>query len=247
MERTRFLECLAADEARLREVAGRDLDAPVPSCPEWTVTDLVRHVAEVYLHKVACIRTGARPDPWSPDLSGDPLALLDRAYAALVEELDRDPSSFAYTWYGPDQTVGFWVRRMAQETAIHRVDGELAAGEPVAPIPADLAVDGIDEALHLMLAYDTAKYPAEFGPALAESDGRTVLVTAGEESWSVRPTPDGVQISSAVTGEPAARVDGDPHGVLLWLWARADANAVKVDGDPSLIDRLRDLLKGATQ
>jgi uncharacterized protein (TIGR03083 family) len=238
---------VAADEARLREMAGRGLDAPVPSCPGWTVADLIRHVAEVYLHKVACIRTGARPDPWQPDLSGDPLALLDRSYAALVEELDRDPSSFAYTWYEPDQTVGFWVRRMAQETVIHRVDGELAAGEPVTPIPADLAIDGIDEVLHLFLAYDTVKYPAEFGPALAGSDGRTVLVTAGEESWSVRPTPDGVQISAAGADESAARVEGDPQGVLLWLWRRADANAVKIDGDPGLIDRLLELLKGATQ
>ena len=42
---------------------------------------------------------------------------------------------------------------MAQETVIHRVDAELAAGEPIAPIPDDLAVDGIDEVLERFLAY----------------------------------------------------------------------------------------------
>jgi hypothetical protein len=36
---------------------------------------------------------------------------------------------------------------MAQETVIHRVDAELAAGAPVAVIPGDLAADGIDELL----------------------------------------------------------------------------------------------------
>jgi hypothetical protein len=31
----------------------------------------------------------------------------------------RDPAG---SWYTPDQTVGFWIRRMAQETVIHRID-----------------------------------------------------------------------------------------------------------------------------
>jgi uncharacterized protein (TIGR03083 family) len=248
MEKVRFLECLAADEARLRDVAGRGLDAAVPSCPGWTVTDLVRHVAEVYLHKAECIRTGVKPSTWPPDLSGEePLPLLDRAYAELVEQLASDPSSPAYTWYGPDQTVGFWVRRMAQETVIHRVDAELAAGEPVASIPADLAVDGIDEVLDLFLAYDTQEYSAEFGPALAESDGRTMAVHSGDARWSVRPTPAGVLVSRDVADEPGAFVDGDPQGVLLWLWGRVGDDAVKINGDEGLIDRVRELLKDATQ
>ena len=39
---------LRADAARLREVAVMGLDAPVPSCPGWTVSDVVAHTAEVY-------------------------------------------------------------------------------------------------------------------------------------------------------------------------------------------------------
>ena len=54
----------------------------------------------------------------------------------------REPGAPAPTWFGPDQTVGFWIRRMAQETVIHRIDAELAAGLPVTPVPGDLAADG---------------------------------------------------------------------------------------------------------
>jgi uncharacterized protein (TIGR03083 family) len=126
MESKRLLECLDADFARLREVAhGADLSAVVPSCPDWTVRDLVQHIGAVYLHKVECMRLGTAPDPWPPAGLADeePLALLDRAYAALTSEFtSRSPESPAFTWYGPDQTVGFWIRRMAQETVIHRVD-----------------------------------------------------------------------------------------------------------------------------
>jgi hypothetical protein len=96
-----YRECLAADQARLREVAAGDLTAQVPSCPEWTVGDLVRHLGTVYLHKVECMRLGAAPSPWPPPelATEEPLALLDRAYRALIAEFDsRDDGSAAFTW-----------------------------------------------------------------------------------------------------------------------------------------------------
>ncbi len=64
MEYKRLLECLDADATRLREVAATaDLTATVPSCPDWTMADLLRHVGAVYLHKVECMRLGAHPSP----------------------------------------------------------------------------------------------------------------------------------------------------------------------------------------
>src|SRR4051812_24688976 len=119
MENTRYLECLAADHARLREVAATDLTAKVPSCPDWTVADLTRHVGQVYLHKIGAMREGVEPEDWPPQGTEqeDPIALLDRAYAELIGEFAaRKPGDPAGSWYEPDQTVGFWIRRMAQET-----------------------------------------------------------------------------------------------------------------------------------
>src|SRR5690349_9400878 len=161
MESERLLSCLATDYARLRSVAAHDLNAAVPSCPGWTVTDLVRHVGMVYLHKVECMRQQALPDPWPPDLSGEEsIALLDRGYAALRAEFaERAPADPAATWFSDDQTVGFWIRRMAQETVIHRVDAELALGQPVAPIPDDLGLDGIDEILQIFVSWASREWP----------------------------------------------------------------------------------------
>ena len=64
MERSRLLECLADDYRGCGSRRG-DLTAAVPSCPGWTVADLVRHVAEVYLHKVG-MRLRLRPIPGRP-------------------------------------------------------------------------------------------------------------------------------------------------------------------------------------
>ena len=88
------------------------------------MADLLRHVGEVYLDKVECMRLGRDPESWPPPGLQDepPLQLLDRSYADLTGEFAaRRPQDHAFTWYGPDQSVAFWIRRMAQETVIHRV------------------------------------------------------------------------------------------------------------------------------
>lgn len=249
MEVARYRECLAADAARLREVAARDLARPVPSCPEWDVAALVQHTARVYLHKVLSMRTGGEPEEWPPPgLEGEePLALFDRTYAELVAEFDaRDAGDATRTWYDPDQTVGFWIRRMAQETLIHRVDAELALGEPIAPIPDDLAVDGIDEVLVRFLAYGFTKWAGELQDQLSVTDGRGVLVRANGAAWTVRATSAGITAESG-GGEVGATVSADPQSVLLWLWRRVDDRAVEAEGDRSLVDELRAFLHDATQ
>jgi uncharacterized protein (TIGR03083 family) len=251
MDPTRFLECLAADESRLREIGGRDLTAAVPSCPGWTVSDLVEHVALVYLHKVESMRQGGVSESeWPPDTSGEePLPLLDKAYDTLLAEFAaRDAKDGpAGTWYEHDQTVGFWIRRMAHETVIHRVDAELAAGEPIAPISDDLALDGIDEVLALFLAYGSRQWHEYFAERLPTT-AETVLVTAGDRSFSVRMDGSGVSVDTAPpTAAAQATVAGTPQQVLLWLWRRAGDDTVRRSGDEVVIRRLRQLLETATQ
>lgn len=245
MEKSRYLTCLESDYRRLREVASAAPTAPVPSCPDWTMADLVTHVAQVYKEKTDTMVTG-QEQSWPPELPDtDPLGALDATYTALVKELtDRPAGESTPTWYKPDQTVGFWVRRMAQETVIHRVDGELAAGVPIAPIADDLAQDGVDEVLVRFLSYYTYEYPKEFGELPANCDGRAIRVDTGDASLWVRLTPQGVAITNART-EHAARISGSPSEVLLWVWRRADS--IKVDGDTELVDTLRELLGRATQ
>ncbi|PZG17300.1 maleylpyruvate isomerase family mycothiol-dependent enzyme [Nonomuraea aridisoli] len=249
MDFSRYLELLDRDAARLREAAVRDVGAAVPSCPGWTAADLLLHVGEVYLHKVEAMRRGAWPDPWplAPE-PADPAGYFDRALSELRAELtSRKPADPALTWYDADQTVGFWARRMALETVVHRVDAELAAGEPLAPIPGDLALDGIDEILVAFLAYAAARWPEEFGDGLAAAEGSTVSIHAGDHSWLVRPSAKGVEVTAGATTEADASVSGSPHDVLLWLWGRQGGATPSFSGAAEPVERLRALLKDATQ
>ena len=251
MQTSRFLELLEADFRRLRELAEGDLDAKVPTCPDWTLTDLVEHVSMVYLHKVETMRHNAFPSVWPPQdlVAQKPAELLSRAYAALSAEFaDRDASASAPTWYEPDQTVGFWIRRMAHESVVHRVDAELAAGAEPSVIPDDLAADGVDEVLKAFLEYGSEVSYEEFAEALSSSTGQTVLVTVGDRVWSVTLRPEGVAVAGAEPGSKAdARITGDPAAVLLWVWRRADDRVVTIEGDATLGAKFHELMRIATQ
>lgn len=243
MDRARYLDLLETDGRRLLEAArAADLAAPVPSCAGWTVRDAVEHTAEVYEHKMACIAAGGQKvQSWPPDWPADrdPLQWFEDAHTRLLEVLrTTDPAAPSHTWWPDDQTAGFWVRRMAQETAVHRVDVEGAVGQPT-PVDDDLAVDGIDEVLELMLAGDWSIDPQP------GSTGSVVVTTPGR-SWLVTMTPEAVSLDDPAGGGDA-RVDGAPSDLLLWLWGRAPDTAVAATGDAQAVRRLRARLALATQ
>jgi uncharacterized protein (TIGR03083 family) len=251
MEPGRFLELLERDGSRLAATARHgELDAPVPTCPGWTVADCVAHTADAYQHKIACMRLQRRPDeyPGEPPEAVGVVDWFDASLAELLGELrDRGPAAPSYTWWPADQTVGFWYRRMAQETAVHRVDVEDARGEPT-PIDADLAIDGIDEVLDAFMGddWDTVT-PEEWGAVDPKAgEGSTIAVRSGGRVWRSTLAPD--RIALARGGGPAdASVSGDPEAVLLWLWGRRPDSVVDLGGEPSALAAFRDRLWIATQ
>ncbi|HEX5950639.1 MAG TPA: maleylpyruvate isomerase family mycothiol-dependent enzyme, partial [Actinomycetota bacterium] len=216
--------------------------ADVPSCPGWSVRDLVRHVAEVYEHKIACTLLQQAPDPWPPEWppDRDPIEWFDDAHVRLLEMFDRsEPTTPSATWWPPDQTVGFWARRMAHETAVHRVDAELAAGT-LTPIDADVATDGVDEILHLMLAGDWSEAPDD------AATGQRVAVATGGHTWNVELSREAVAVTEG-DGARDAAVEGAPSDVVLWLWGRAGDDRVTRSGDADVLRLLRARLVLATQ
>jgi uncharacterized protein (TIGR03083 family) len=243
MDRNRYLELLATDGALLRMTAERDLTASVPSCPGWDVQEAVRHTAEVYEHKIACVALGGpRPDPWPPQAPPDSesLAWFDDAHRRVLEMLrTTDPAAPSWTWWPDDQTAGFWLRRMAQETAVHRADVELAFGAST-PVDRELAVDGIDELLYLMFSGD---WTGDEEPDLTG----TVAVTAPEKTWTVRMLEDRVDVDESDSADVAATVAAEPSPLLLWLYGRAPDDVVTVTGDSAYATRLRKRIAIATQ
>jgi uncharacterized protein (TIGR03083 family) len=239
-----YLSHIRADGDLIAAIAPRGLDRPVPVCPPWDVREVVAHVASTYDHKVIAIRLGRRPveGEWVTDepFGKDTVEWFNDEHAKLLAELAmHKPSDFAWTWWEPDQTVGFWYRRMALETVVHRVDIEMQFGPP-SPIDAALAVDGIDEILMIMLAGEDE--------AAAEGPGTgTVEVLAGDAAWSIVLEDARTVVTPGRRTSPGAVLSGDPAALFLYLWGRGTLDSVTQKGDPSLVAALRSRLAAATQ
>jgi len=232
----RYFELIDADTERLIEMGERGLKEPVPSCPGWDVAEVVWHTAVVFEHKVRVMADNAWPDPWPPaDFDDrDELAFLREAKDDLFEEFSRHDIGEDTTTFGSDSTICFWARRMALEAAVHRYDAELAHLDPT-PVADDLALDGVDEVLHVMLA----------GPWWSERvDTRhpvdaVVAVRAAHRLWSCDLRQRSVTILDRADAVAAATVRGEPEHVFLWLWGRSPDSAVQTSGDTSILAEFR--------
>jgi uncharacterized protein (TIGR03083 family) len=224
----RYFELIDRDTERLALMGERGLEAAVPACPGWIVADVVSHTAMVYEHKVRVLGEGAFPKDWPPPdfESREPIGALRDAKQHLFAEFDRHELTDATTTFGSDTTVRFWLRRMALEVAVHRYDGEQAHDDPT-PVPDDLALDGIDEMLRVMLGgpwWNSDEWQTEFpieGVVAIESGGLRWLCDLRQHSVTI----------SQGDGPASATVAGEPARVFLWLWGRLDDEAVEFTGD----------------
>jgi uncharacterized protein (TIGR03083 family) len=222
--------------------AGRicGVDAPLDSCPGWTVADLCSHVGR--LHRWAAEVVEARPaDPtrrWTALEYPEGPALVDfvaDGYPLLAGVLDgAAPDEPCWTWTD-DRSVRFWARRQAHELAVHRWDVQSAAGT-TAPIERELAVDGLQE-LFDILPFRPGGSPTGNGETIHLHC--TDSAVDGEGEWLVRLAPDGVSVvNEHAKGDVAAR--GSASDLLLMMWGRIPVDAVEVFGDASLLERWSD-------
>ena len=233
MDRARYIELLAEDGALLLQAArATDLDNPVPPCPGWTVRDAVTHTADVYVDKMTIISLrGGKTETWPPERPDgwEPISYYEQSLNRLLDTFaTMDDDAPAATWWPSDNKAGLWVRRMAQETCVHRYDVQTGAGS-VTPVDAELATDGVDEILKLFLVgpwWDDDKWEQ---PDLC---GKYVVSTGGR-TWQAVMEPRKVTVTEDVEGEADATISGDPSNVLLWLWGRVPESDVTIEGDAS--------------
>ncbi len=254
-----YLAHLREESARFVAVL-RDApsDGPVPSCPDWLADDLLWHLGEVQWFWGTIVREQVA-DPEGlvhPDRPADRDGLLE-FFDASSKELqtalaDTDPTAHRWTW-SEDQTAGFIRRRQAHEALIHRVDAELAADVARAAMDAELAGDGVDEALRVMFGGcpPWGRMDPEHDVTLrvrATDTGRSWLVTLGTFSGT---SPDGtvydgeddIQVADEDTGAPAAAtIEGAAADLDCWLWGRPTVGALSRTGDEAVHERFQGIV-----
>jgi uncharacterized protein (TIGR03083 family) len=174
---------------------------------------------------------------WSQSFPDGP-ELVDWFAAGIAPLTDAlaaaGPNAPAFSWTD-DHTTGFWARRQANELAIHRWDGQCAAGA-TAPVARELAVDGIDEFFDLIPFWRRADE--------VKGDGETLHFhcTDGDGEWLATLTPAGLTVTREhAKGTVAAR--GSASDLMLFLYGRVPAADLEVFGDAALLARWRDLVR----
>lgn len=234
LEGVRHNARLFVEAARLAGV-----DAPVPTCPDWTVADLARHQGRVFYWVSAIIETKAQEyvdrTPFEEQAAGaDPLAFVaSGAEHALAVLGAADPETPVWNWLdGGPGPARFWFRRMAHETVVHRADAEAAAAGPAAAPsrvePAELAADGIDE----LLAILELQSRGGRRPQLSGSYHFHTTDVPGE--WVVIFDGDGATIRREHAKADVA-VRGPASDLELFLYNRRGPDGLETFGDPAAL------------
>ncbi|SPL90269.1 unnamed protein product [[Actinomadura] parvosata subsp. kistnae] len=231
---------IETEAARLAALAG-DLSVPVPTCPGWTLAELVTHVGQTHRWAAHVLRNRVQERIWSRQVpsglaegqSGD-AGWLRAGAAELVKVLrETDPSMEVWTW-GPERRASWWPRRMLFELVVHRADAELALGADP-EIPAGTAIDGVEEFLHnLPSAAWVTKSLAALG-----AEGATIHLHASDADgeWTITQGPAGTISWARGHAKGGAAVRGPVSDLLLLLYGRRSPAALTVHGDAALLER----------
>jgi uncharacterized protein (TIGR03083 family) len=226
VEPSEHLEVVEREAGAFAEVlrAG-DLAQPVAGCPGWTLGDLGAHLGGV--HRWARSAVGTEPSAGPPPgrSAAAPVGAALHPWfvegaAELVDALrEADPDRPCWSM-APPATARFWLRRQAHETTLHRWDAEDCLGAAT-PIPAGVALDGLDEAARMFLPRQVHLGRLSKAPEVVHlvADGIRFVLTS-----------DAAHHDDA----PLAVVTGPPDALLLLLWGRTDLDdgRLHLDGDP---------------
>ncbi|MFC8869503.1 maleylpyruvate isomerase family mycothiol-dependent enzyme [Streptomyces sp. NPDC057148] len=250
----RYCDEIAVQVDRMREVltSGADPAATVPTCPDWSLEDLVLHVGRALRWTGLIVETRAEenvpldraPGSEGPGTRGDVAALdawLAESGRTVVAALrEAGPDAQAWSWAGID-TSGFWARRMTHELVVHGADAALAAGRPFEAVAPEVAADAVDEWLQIVQFVQRA---LPDGPARElRAPGRSIHLHATDApaeldaEWVVELAEEGVTWRRDHEKADVA-LRGPLTDVLLAFYRRLppDAPGLEVLGDRKLLD-----------
>jgi uncharacterized protein (TIGR03083 family) len=241
-----YQDIISEESARIVSAYERDPSAAVPWSERWTVRTVARHVAGTH-HVVAGIIRG-RPDAdfglfnglQTPSKDSDEFPDWFRSGTlSLLEQLRSVPDEDeCWSWFPPGSHVGWWARRMAHETVVHRFDAD-AARQQAFSIDGEVAADGVDEYLDVFVAATRGAANAPAGPTVdlqcSDRDDRWWLTLSEEGQRDVSREP---RAASVCVRAPAARL-------LLMLWGRVPwlgNGEVELSGDVEVFERWPELV-----
>ena len=163
-----FAALLVADNVALAALLGEaDLSTPVPTCPEWTVQQLIRHVGrgDRWSAQIVAEKSGDFIDPKTvpggrppADRDGQ-ITWLKQGVLGLLDAVEQSGHDTPVWTFLGMRPAAWWVRRRLHETVVHRADAALALGAGFGVEPS-VAADAITEYLERVMIRADEEGPA---------------------------------------------------------------------------------------
>ncbi|MGW5479213.1 maleylpyruvate isomerase family mycothiol-dependent enzyme [Streptomyces sp. NPDC004008] len=222
-----YLATLRKEAAALEQLLRiADPATPVATCGSWSMHDLGIHLGQASRFAAALLQTGQLPGEQFAPPAGQEIAdwYAGGAAAILATLEETDPTTPAWAFGFEDAVAALWFRRVAQDTAVHLVDAQLATGADVHVDPL-IAADGIDEVFAVMVPRVWRSGEQKPLPAPV-----ALHTTDTGHSWLIQPG-DMPQTLPVDSGPAAATVKAPAAELLLALWKRQPANQEWISGD----------------
>jgi uncharacterized protein (TIGR03083 family) len=225
---------------------GADLSTPVPSCPGWTVNQLLRHLG--YAHRWVAQMVGERFPEVDRSLSkahsvsryaGETMDLLGpwltEGAELIANSMPADRRAMIAVMLPGQPGPDFWSRRMAHETVVHRSDAFEALGLPF-EVGERVTYDALWEWMTTLMPFIFTLRPE--AAALLGSGVLRFEATDLDEEWLVdlrgdEPIP--LRYEEEVAAD--ASVSGPGFDVVLALYRRRSVDGLEVTGDRALLEK----------
>lgn len=229
------IDWLRAQTASFADTAaGLDLSQQVVTCPNWLVRTLVAHIGHAHRQAANIVRTGEPEqfrDPRTAEIPREWDSWLRDGADDLVDAVTEAGSKHVWAYIGT-RPAFFWLRRMLHDTTVHAVDVAITAGAAYR-IPAEIAVDGIDEALAVIAMPGVEALKPDF--ANLRGTGQTLRLRCDEGvSWSITRTPQGPKVRRA-QADADVTVTASAQDLMLFCYGRLSMTDVGVAGDTDLL------------
>lgn len=228
-----LVDVLTTESSRLLDEAQRVLPSdPVPTCPGWTVQDLLLHLGGVHRWAATivdnCLTENLSADEEASVMAGPAGATELTGWfkegagrlAGSLQSAPEDLRAFVFLKNAPAPRL-FWARREAHETTIHRVDalasrlGRIPSTNE-AGITAEVALDGIDELLTGFVPRRSSRLRTD------EPFSVTIAPTDADVAWTVAVSDQPPVVTRAADPQAQGVVSGTASALYLGLWNRGD-------------------------
>ncbi|HEX7302843.1 maleylpyruvate isomerase family mycothiol-dependent enzyme [Lentzea sp.] len=247
----RRAEIVNQTELLVASLDDADLGLQVPSIPDWTLNQLLRHLGHAHRWAGTMLRERLPEIDFSRNRAQQLSSYVGEKPSDLIPWLREGATSLAEVLGEVDQEEmiaplgGFpgprvWSRRMTHETVIHRWDAFDALGVPYSLDP-EIAQDTLREWTGLAVPYAFQRWPSETAP-LAGSGTVHLHATDVEAEFVVDLTGSAPVVREGHEKASVA-VRGPVVDLVLAVYRRRPVDGLEVFGDRALLDLVLDRIR----